>query len=166
MNLEPFLNAGLVIQIHIISALLALIVGAMLFLQRKGTASHKSNGKIWVCLMAIVALSSFFISDIKTFGPFSPIHLLSVVTLVSLVRIVSSARKKKIRSHETTVKALFFGGLVGAGIFTLLPGRIMHEIIFGEPTFYISTLGNAWIMTFSFAILVGLLFYWRSRKTS
>jgi uncharacterized membrane protein len=28
--------------------------------------------------------------------------------------------------------SLYFFALIGAGIFTLLPGRIMHEVVFGQ----------------------------------
>jgi uncharacterized membrane protein len=30
--------------------------------------------------------------------------------------------------------ALYIFALVGAGIFTLLPGRIMHAVVFGQQT--------------------------------
>jgi len=165
MNLEPFLNAGLVIQIHIVSAVLSLILGAMLLWRRKGTPVHKINGKIWVALMAIVALSSFFINDIRTFGPFSAIHILSIVALVSLFQIVRYARLGKIRHHQNTVKGLFYGGLIGAGVFTFFPGRIMYQTFFGKPEFYLSSVSNAWIMPVSLALFISLFVYWRARRT-
>jgi len=164
MNLEPFLNAELVIQIHVISALLALILGTMLLWKRKGTPVHKMNGKIWVALMAIVALSSFFINGIRTLGPFSTIHILSVVTLVSLFQIIRYARLGKIRHHQNTVKGLFYGGLVGAGALTFIPGRRMYEIFVGKPELYLTSLSNVWIMPVSLALFISLFIYWRAKR--
>jgi len=164
MNLEPFLNAGLVTQIHIVSALLALILGALLLWRRKGTPVHKMHGKIWVALMAVVALSSFFINDIRTFGPFSAIHILSIITLVTLVRIVQTARQKDIKRHQSTVKNLFLGGLIGAGLFTFLPGRLMHQTFIVKPDFYLSSISNAWIMPLGLTLLIGLGVYWRAKR--
>ena len=42
--------------------------------------------------MVIVAFSGFFIHVLKLVGPFSPIHLLSVLTLTSLWYAIRAAR--------------------------------------------------------------------------
>lgn len=81
--------------------------------------------------MALVALSSFFIHTICTVGPFSVIHLLSIVTLVALPLGVWRARRHKVRAHRKTMQLLFLGALLIAGIFTFMPGRIMHDVAFG-----------------------------------
>lgn len=163
MNIEPFINAGLVIQVHMIAAIAALVLGGVVLWRRKGTARHKLYGKAWVALMAIVALSSFFINELRTFGPFSAIHILSVITLVSLVQAVRTVRNGNIRRHQTIIKGLFFGGLVGAGIFTFMPGRILYRTFFGKPEFYLTSLSNAWILPFIFAVMIGGYIYWRMR---
>jgi uncharacterized membrane protein len=36
-----------------------------------------------------------------------------------------------IRAHRKTMLSLFWLALVGAGLFTLLPGRIMGQMVFG-----------------------------------
>ena len=164
MNIEPFINAGLVIQIHMISALLALILGIIIFWRKKGTTSHKLYGKLWVCLMVIVALSSFFINELRTFGPFSAIHILSVISLVSLIQAIYTIRKGNIRRHQIIMQGLFYGGLVGAGIFTLMPGRILNRIFFGKPEFYLTTQSNAWIFPTIIAITIGAYIFWRMRR--
>lgn len=163
MNIEPFINAGLVIQIHMIAAIIALVLGGAILWRRKGTARHKMYGKAWVALMAVVALSSFFINELRTFGPFSAIHILSVVSLVSLVQAVSAVRKGNIRRHQTILKGLFFGGLVGAGVFTFMPGRILYRTFFGKPDFYLTSMSNAWILPVIFALIIGAFIYWRMR---
>jgi len=78
-----------------------------------------------------VVLSSFFIHTIRMWGPWSPIHLLSLFTLVTLPLAVWRARRHEIQQHRCAMTSLFVGALVIAGIFTLPPGRIMHAVVFG-----------------------------------
>jgi len=131
MSLSPLFAAPAVIQIHAFSALLAFGLGALVLFGRKGTNRHRLLGRIWVGLMLIVALSSLFIWTIRTWGPFSPIHLLSIATLVGLWQAVAAARARQIEVHRRTMQGLYLGALIIAGIFTFLPGRIMHEVMFG-----------------------------------
>ncbi len=44
---------------------------------------------------------------------------------------VLAARRGNIRRHGSAMASLFVGALVVAGAFTLLPGRIMHRVVFG-----------------------------------
>jgi uncharacterized membrane protein len=41
------------------------------------------------------------------------------------------AHRHDVNSHRRAMLGLFFGALVIAGVFTLLPGRIMHAVLFG-----------------------------------
>jgi uncharacterized membrane protein len=81
--------------------------------------------------MTLVALSSFWIHELRVIWIFSPIHLLSVFTLLMLPRAVFAARRGDIALHRTIMRALFFMGLVLPGLFTFLPGRTMHAVLFG-----------------------------------
>lgn len=131
MTLAPLLNASIAIQLHAFAAIAAFVLGLVQFLRRKGTFSHRTFGWIWVVLMLIVAISSFLIHDIKLWGIWSPIHILSVVTLVNLPLAVWMARKHNVRAHRYWMLGIFAGALVIAGIFTFVPGRIMHAVFFG-----------------------------------
>lgn len=91
---------------------------------------HRIMGWIWVIVMAIVAASSFWINQIKTWGDWSPIHLLSIFALVMLPLGVIFARRGKIRGHRRTMTGIYLGALVIAGIFTFVPGRIMYRMFF------------------------------------
>src|SRR5690606_22602361 len=75
--------------------------------------------------------SSFFIWTIRLLGPFSPIHILSVLTLTGLWQAVGAARAKQIVWHRRSMQQLYLGALVIAGFFTFMPGRIMHHAVFG-----------------------------------
>lgn len=129
MKPEILLQATLAIQLHVAAAILAFLLGGALLVMRKGSPAHKVLGRIWVGLMALAALSSFFIHTIRIAGPFSPIHLLSLLTLASLATAVLAARRGDIHTHLATMRSLYFGALILAGAFTFLPGRMMHEIV-------------------------------------
>lgn len=131
MSLAPLLNAEPVIQIHAFAAIAAFGLGIVQLTAPKGTLRHRAIGWIWVVLLAMVALSSFFIHEIKLIGPFSPIHLLSIFTLVMIPLALAHARRHEVQRHRKAMTSIFIGALVIAGAFTFLPGRIMHAVVFG-----------------------------------
>ncbi len=129
--MTALLQAPWIIQLHTYCALLSILIGAAQFMRKKGGSSHRLLGRTWVGLMAIVALSSFAIFEIRLFGPFSPIHLLSLLTLGTLVVAIQAARAGNIQRHKQALASLYGFGLVLAGAFTLVPGRILHQVLFG-----------------------------------
>lgn len=131
MNLSPLTSAPFAIQIHAYAALSAFVLGVVQLARVKGTAQHRVLGYTWVALMVIVAISSFWIHDMRVWGPWSPIHLLSIFTLLMLPLGVSYARRHNVVGHKSTMASIFAGALIIAGIFTLAPGRIMHRVVFG-----------------------------------
>jgi uncharacterized membrane protein len=132
MSLTPLLNAALPIPFHAFAAMAAFALGLVQLLAPKGTLPHRTLGWIWVALMAVVAGSSFWINEIRLVGPWSPIHLLSILTLVMLMIGVLAARRHDVSRHRKTMIWIFSGALVIAGLFTFLPGRIMHAVVFGS----------------------------------
>lgn len=82
--------------------------------------------------MVTVAASSFMIQEIDQWRGFSLIHLLSIQVLATLPLLILAARRGKVTRHSKGMIAMFAGSLVVAGLFTLLPGRIMHAVLFGE----------------------------------
>ena len=131
MNLAPLLEAAPAIPLHAFAAMAAFVLGLVQFAAPKGTLPHRTIGWIWVLLMAVVAASSFWIHQIRLVGPFSPIHLLSIFTLVMLPLAVWRAHTHRVADHRRIMIMTFIGALVIAGLFTLVPGRIMHRVIFG-----------------------------------
>lgn len=129
MNIQPLLQASPVIQFHTGLALLALALGAFQLYMPKGGPRHRMVGYVWASLMMLIAASSFFINQIQLIGPFSPIHILSIVTLVGVPRALLAARRGDYAGHQRGMKIVFWSALVGAGLFTLLPGRIMGHVL-------------------------------------
>ena len=130
MSLAPLLDAAPAISLHAFAAMAAFALGLVQFAAPKGTLPHRTVGWIWVGLMAIVAASSFWIHEIRLVGPWSPIHLLSIFTLVMLPLGVWRARRHKVNAHRWTMTSIFVGALLIACAFTLVPGRIMHAVFF------------------------------------
>ena len=60
----------------------AFVLGVVQLAGPKGTLPHRTLGYIWVGLMLVVAASSFAIQGMRQLGPFSAIHLLSVMVVV------------------------------------------------------------------------------------
>jgi uncharacterized membrane protein len=131
MSLAPLLNAAPAIPVHAFAAMAAFVLGVVQLAAPKGTLPHRTIGWIWVGLMAIVAASSFWIHELRLLGPWSPIHLLSIFTLIMLPIAVWRARRHRVADHRRIMTMTFVGALVIAGLFTLLPGRIMHAVVFG-----------------------------------
>jgi uncharacterized membrane protein len=131
MTLAQLLDAAPAIPLHAFSAIAAFALGFVQFAAPKGTLPHRTVGWIWVALMLVVAVSSFWIHQIRLLGPFSPIHFLSIFTLVMLPVAVWKAHTHQVAPHRRIMTYLFLGALVVAGLFTLVPGRVMHRVVFG-----------------------------------
>jgi uncharacterized membrane protein len=131
LSLAPLLDAAPAIPVHALAAMAAFVLGAIQLAAPKGTLPHRTIGWIWVLLMLGVAISSFWIHQIRLVGPWSPIHLLSIFTLITVPLGVWRAHRHEVGDHRRIMILIFSGALVIAGLFTLLPGRIMYTVVFG-----------------------------------
>jgi uncharacterized membrane protein len=131
ISLAPLLDAAPAIPLHALAAMAAFVLGVVQFAAPKGTLPHRAIGAIWVALMVTVAISSFWIHQLRLVGPWSPIHLLSIFTMLMLPLAVWKAHTHQVAAHRRIMIFLFSGALVIAGLFTLMPGRIMHAVVFG-----------------------------------
>lgn len=122
--------APIQIQVHVAAVSIALLVGVRLMCGLKGDTAHRTLGWVWVIAMATAAISSLFIHRSNPNG-FSFLHLFAGWTLIALPMGVFAARKHNIRLHGRTMTGLFVGGLLIAGAFAFMPGRLMWRIVFG-----------------------------------
>ena len=117
------------IWIHLGTVVPALPLGAwLLWRPRKGDAAHRIGGRIWVALMIVTAIDSFWIRTIT--GGVGPIHIFSMVTIVQLPRAIWFAKTGQIDRHMTIMRGVFFG-LIAAGFFAMAPGRTLWGLLFG-----------------------------------
>jgi len=131
MNLSPLLDSHWVVILHALAAILAIVLGGIQLLMKKGTSAHRLLGRVWVGIMFLVAVSSFGIHEFRMFGPFSLIHLLSLLVLYSLWDGIRRIRKRDVAGHKKTMIHLYALALILTGAFTLLPGRVFYRVFFG-----------------------------------
>jgi uncharacterized membrane protein len=115
------------ILVHMYAAFAALGIGALVFLRRKGTASHGWLGRSWAALMLLVAVSSFWITGKD--GLYSWVHGLSLFVAVAIPLAVYWAMRGKVRAHRLLMSGLYIGGLLVAGLFTLTPDRLLGRML-------------------------------------
>ncbi|MFK0384378.1 DUF2306 domain-containing protein [Agrobacterium sp. NPDC090273] len=132
MSLQPLLDASPAVQFHVATVIPAALLGAFILLRPKGTTVHRAMGKIWVVLMVSTSVSTFFIHELNVVYGFSPIHLLSVFTIYGCVQAIYFVRRGDIRRHMRIMQSVYLGGIVVAGAFTFVPGRIMHAAVLGS----------------------------------
>jgi uncharacterized membrane protein len=128
VRFDLLFEASLAIQLHVAAAVLAFLLGGWLMLRRKGTGPHMALGKLWVGLMLVVVISSYWIRQSESF---SWIHGLSVFTFLMLILAVWAIRTRRRSTHLGTMIGVYFGALVGAGTGALMPGRLLNQVLFG-----------------------------------
>ncbi len=131
MTLAPLLDVSPTIQVHAYLAFVAIALGATQFALPKGVRLHRALGWFWALAMMGVAGVSLFIHTIRTWGFWSPIHILSLLTLTMVPLAVLAARRERVESHRASMIWLYALAPVVTGLFTLWPGRIMHAVVFG-----------------------------------
>jgi len=112
--------------IHVGTVVPALLLGGPVLIMKKGTALHKMLGRIWAALMMTTAISSFWLQGLV--GTIGPIHIFSVITLVSIPRAIWAIRKGDVITHQRAMVGPYIGLLV-AGLFSFMPGRMMGQLV-------------------------------------
>ena len=118
---------------HLATVLPAFVIGTYMMVARKGSKKHRLLGKIYMLLMLATAIFALFINaevGPKFLGHFGFIHLFSVLVLYSVPSAYFAAKRHDRRTHTSNMIGLYFGGLLIAGGFTLMPGRLIHTWLF------------------------------------
>lgn len=119
-----------VIFAHAVSMIGAVALGGWLLVGRKGRTAHRVGGWAWVALMATAAITSLFIeSSFPNLAGFGPIHLLTLLVMVMLPTGVWMARSHRVQVHRKVMQRLYVSACLVAGAFTLLPGRILGQMV-------------------------------------
>ena len=130
------------IAVHMSAALIAIAIGPVALWSRlwagKGTAPrpklHRAFGSAWVTMMLIASISAIFIRDFQlpNIAGYTPIHALVPVTLYTLFRAFQHLAQGNIAAHRKAMQSLYVSACVVAGAFTLLPGRYLGNLVFGQ----------------------------------
>ena len=114
-------------MVHLVFASLALLMGALVLLRRKGTRLHRTIGHFYFTSMLGLNLSSQFIH--RLFGGFGPFHVMSLISLATLLSGIVAVIARRPRRGWPEVHAIFMSwsyvGLIAAGVSevtTRIPG--------------------------------------------
>lgn len=118
MNMDPILNASLTVQIHLVVAITALVIGIVIWRRKRGTPSHKILGRVFISFMLLTAISAIFIRQINN-GQFSLIHLFVPLTFLGTFQAVYWIRKRNIKKHISAVRGMFFGAFFDPWFFLI-----------------------------------------------
>ncbi len=137
MNVEPLLSAPFAIKAHFFTVVPAFVLGTwLLFASEKGSPRHRLVGKVYLALMSITALAATFIRSFSGWsievGPFrfGLLHLFVVLTAWSVWTTLREVRKGNIAAHQGSMRGLYIGGLLIAGLLAFAPGRVMYRMFF------------------------------------
>lgn len=130
--ISTLMDAPFAVQAHVASIAVTVLLAPLQIFRRGRDHLHKVLGYVWVVSMAIAALSSFLILDIRLIGPFSPIHLLSIYVLWGLWQSTRAAIRGDIATHKAWMQNMVLFALIGAGMFTFAPGRLMNRLFFSQ----------------------------------
>lgn len=130
-HLAQLLQRHPLVFAHLVLALGALVLGAVILWGRKGDTRHRWMGWTWVASMGGTALSSAFIRDysLPNLAGITPIHAFTAFVAWQLPRGVWHARHGRVDAHRRTMRGLYQGGCLIAGLFTLLPGRFLGSLL-------------------------------------
>lgn len=119
---------------HLVTAFGALLLGLVILARRKGTGSHRALGWAWVALMGSTAVASGFIRDyqLPNLAGFTPIHAFTVLVAINLPLGIGYIRRGNVLGHRKTMRSVYIGACVLAGLFTLLPGRFLGRLLWQQ----------------------------------
>ena len=123
-----------VILVHMIAAFAALLLGIVMLTRRKGDTGHRTLGWAWVALMTGVVVSSAFIRDYRmpnVIG-FTPIHAFTLLVATMLPLAIFAIRRGNVVLHRRAMRGIYIGGCIVAGIFTLVPGRFLGNLLWKQ----------------------------------
>ena len=119
--------------IHLTIIIAAFFLGTVLMLMRKGSPLHKMLGRSYLVLMLATGCITLLMSakvGPTLLGHFGFIHLLSLYTLYLAPSAYVAARRGNISSHKMHMIGLYVGGILVAGTFAFMPGRMLHGFLF------------------------------------
>lgn len=120
--------------IHLFTVLPCVVIGTVLLLIKKGTRLHIVAGRVYMILMMFTAIVTLFMPAFvgpTVFNHFGYIHTFSFLTIYTVPTAYLAVKKGDIKSHKRKMVLLYFGALIIAGGFTLMPGRYLNDLLFG-----------------------------------
>lgn len=120
--------------LHLATILPAFVLGTISFVLKKGTNTHKIIGRLYMLLMLFTAIVTLFMPahvGPQVLNHFGWIHLFSILTIYTVPTAYFAIKKGNIKVHKHKMIGLYVGAILIAGAFTFMPGRYMHNLLFG-----------------------------------
>jgi uncharacterized membrane protein len=121
------MSTPLPVLLHLGFALVALVLIPVAQLARRLGISHRLAGRAAAGAMAAAAFTSLFLLDHGV----TPLHLLAVIMLVSLLRAVLAIRRGHVARHRTAMLICAASLLVAGVAAVAVPGRLLHAALLG-----------------------------------
>ena len=143
---------------HFVAALLAIVLGPVILMRRKGDQPHRWLGRIWVAAMLIVNISALTMYDIS--GRPNLFHIFAVLSLATMIPGFWAIRAfKKTRNRARLIQHQYFMvwayfGLCMAGFWQMvttgfqISGAPQTPFVLyglGAMTFIFASITNHWI---------------------
>lgn len=120
--------------LHLATVVPCFFIGGWILARPKGTPVHRLAGRVYAVLMLVTALITLAMpAEVgpRIAGHLGWVHLFSLLVLVSIPLAVRGARRGSIRTHRNHMLGVYFGGIMIAGSFAFMPGRLLHGWLFG-----------------------------------
>jgi uncharacterized membrane protein len=126
LNLAPFFSAALATRIHLVVILGLVVTGWLMLALPKGDRRHKALGWTWISTMVAMSLVSLAVPHSDSWvaayaGGGSALVLMAVG--------IYFVKRRQLRNHGRTMAMLMIA-LVLMTLLSLLPGRLMHDVLF------------------------------------
>lgn len=134
LSLAPLLGAPLPVQLHAAAGALALLVGLARLMRHAGESVAEALDWSFLGLLCATALSSLLLPaplGAPTLWGMTPHHAFTVFALVGTGAAVFAQRQGWRLARRRIVSAAFGGILVMAGLFEVLPGRLLNAVLAG-----------------------------------
>lgn len=122
--------------LHLATIVPCIFIGGILLIIKKGTPFHVVSGRVYMILMILTSLIALLmpahVGGYKLFNHFGWLHIFSVVTLVTVPRSYWAIKSGNVKSHKWSMILLYVGAILIAGSFTLMPGRYLHTLFWGN----------------------------------
>jgi uncharacterized membrane protein len=127
LNLSAFKSAPMATRIHAVAILTLVVTGWVMVYLPKGDRRHRILGWSWVSSMVLMGLTALAVPHGDSWVA---AYAGGGSALVLLAYGVLSVKRGKLRNHGRTMAILMIA-LVLMTLLSLLPGRLMHEVVFG-----------------------------------
>jgi len=128
LDLQAFWRAPLVTQGHVIAILTLALAGWGILALRKGDRRHRLMGRTWVIAMSLMGIAAL---TIPHGASVVPAYVGGGLALALMAHAWWSIRRGRVRAHARSMAMLMVGLLFMTAV-ALVPGRLMHDVLFGK----------------------------------